>query len=238
MKTNTFNTAIFKLREFKSHTPNILGAIIHPVQEEGIYLGILYNGEQELRRLLITCTTDAPDTQLNIDFSEHTAVGKAIDNAMPEYALKKEGYVLLYTSIQLADFYLKLYQKVNDKQKLIFNSKLLGPGDIYTVTLLEPGKYIAQNSVDKSKMKIAVTLPETQKGKPLPTFEPITLEVNATGFSAKEIKINSTQGIVFLLKAKTDVIIKFEDNNDKKGNEPVKDGRYFRWNNPNIVPNK
>ncbi|MTH15798.1 hypothetical protein [Flavobacterium sp. LC2016-01] len=238
MKTNAFNTAIFKLKEFKSHTPNILGSIIHPVQEEGTYSGELYIAGQLFRRILITCTNDASDTQLNIDFTEHHAASRSKDNGIPEYRLKTEGYIVLYTSMELADFNFKLHQKVQEKSKSVFYSKALGPGDIYAVSLLEPGTYAAQNTAAKSKMKIVVKLPDTKKSMPLPTPEPVTIKVSANGFSEKEINIISTQGIVFALETKTDVLINFEDSNDKKEDKSLKDTKHFRWNNPNFAPKR
>jgi hypothetical protein len=237
MIRSTFNSAVFKLREFKSHTPNILGFTAHPMEAEGDFIGVIYKKEQVLKRIMLKCQEDAPNTQFDIDFTEHDYDFTLKQQpSITDFLLAKGGYILLYTSSKLDEYSFKLFEQVGEKQRLVFDSKNLGPGDIYTVTLLEPGKYIAESTAAKSKMNIIVSIPEGVKGKPFNPQEPITVDATNEGFSINEVKLNSSQGLVFNLKIKTDILINFVEDKESLSSKGIE--APFRWTNPNASPKR
>lgn len=79
-----------------------------------------------------------------------------------------------------------------------FDSRMLNKGDLFAVTLLQPGTYVAETQGGKAEISVAYPTREAFSKGPLP---PVTIKVTERGFDPGGIRVMSSQGQVYQILA-------------------------------------
>lgn len=90
--------------------------------------------------------------------------------------------------------------------RMVFNSTKLGNGDLFAVSLLEPGSYSMKNSVDSSLGMASVSLPEKMFGR-LGELQTQYIDVSEKKLDPPRMELISSQGLVFRIKSQARIVI-------------------------------
>jgi hypothetical protein len=88
-----------------------------------------------------------------------------------------------------------------------FDSRQLGPGDVFTTVLVRPGRYDLANTLGGSPGTLTVAYPVATPGKPYSPPDPLAIDCGAGGFSPATASILPGQGLIFRIGAPARITI-------------------------------
>jgi hypothetical protein len=94
-----------------------------------------------------------------------------------------------------------------------FDSRRLGPGDVFAVTLIRPGRYAVTNDASGARAEVRVTYPQVGSSPYRPP-DPATVDCGANGFSEAAIVLGPAQGLVFQIGAEARIRIELVEPDD------------------------
>jgi hypothetical protein len=97
-----------------------------------------------------------------------------------------------------------------------FDSRRLGPADLFAVTMIRPGTYALTNTLTGAKGRITVAYP-TMGREPYRPPAPLTVQCTAQGFAPAAIDLQPAQGIVFRFAVPSHIKIDLVEPNDGPG---------------------
>lgn len=112
-----------------------------------------------------------------------------------------------------------------------FDSRRLGQGDIFAVTLMRPGRYSVVNALGGARAEARVTYPEVGSSPYRPP-DPATVECRADGFSDASVTLAPAQGLVFHLETDARIQIKLVEPDDGPTRTPRPRARLIRPDGP------
>jgi len=215
-----FNTSIFDsgslsmttmvLRQFHAS-----GRYCVTIFENGrAYKNVEFDVDEKVEKMQldIDLARTAPDHRRHPDCCCHEKAKKKC----LAHSVSPKGYVLFHVSSG------KGYSvKVADKEgKTVFDSARLESGDLFALSLLEPAAYVMTNTVDSASGEIHVSLsPEVAKS--LKTLETCFIEVTPKKFEPSQVKLVSSQGLVFRMKTPGRIVIKKATPSPKETARPL-----------------
>jgi hypothetical protein len=224
------NLQLIKTTAFDSGAIGMLAMVLHQFSSPGRYRAAISSRGRGHRYITFDVDSKSEVMQLDIDLAAAiTLKGKegisgASRGKREEQAgtLSPKGYVLFHASsgsgysVIVAD----------SLGRVVFNSAKLGNGDLFAVSLLEPGGYSMKNSIDSSGGDISVTLPEKMFGK-LREVETKYVDVSEKKLDPQRIDLISSQGLVFRIKSPARIVIAKEADVQKAGK--IKSKPMIRW---------
>ena len=108
-----------------------------------------------------------------------------------------------------------------------FDSRRLGPGDVYGLTLVRPGVYSVRNTFGDAVGQIVVDYPVVGS-RPYRPVEPVRVSSARNGFVPTEIRIGPGQGVVFDIETDTRLIIDLVEPDDGPTPRPRRRARHRR----------
>jgi hypothetical protein len=211
---------LFTQSVFDSSSLGALAAVIHQFDRPGAYSGKALKGETPAGTFSFVVDEQAEVRQLSIDLSALAAdknAGCAGDEPTPRVVSPK-GYVLLYASRGRG--YSALVGE-GDQREPAFDSRKLGAGDLFTVSLIEPTTYTAEDRIGGGKADITVNL-DPERAKNFKHLEPVYVEVQQGSMEPSGIGLVSIQGLVFRIGTDSRIVVQ------KIGQAPDSDDRKRR----------
>jgi hypothetical protein len=187
------NAAVLETTEFRSDRLSVLASVVHPIKQEGVYLGAV---RQEKVGIASTFRVEVRDgsaePQATIDL--FTVFNRKSQDPEPVFETTrhnipslggKVAFVIFFASEGLQTFYVTL----DDAKK--FDSRRLRPDDQFAVVLFQPGEYSMAELQHGLKGTISVDLPPEGY-----TGEKIEIEVDEKSLTPDKAQGYSTDTVV------------------------------------------
>jgi hypothetical protein len=137
--------------------------------------------------------------------SAHAASAQAVPaGAPPPKIVAPQGYVQFHVSHGEG----KLSAQVRKEQtdKVLFDSTLLGTGDIFAVSLLAPAKFTLANTAGTATGTVTVTFSK-EVARKIKQTTPVFCDVSKSAFTPKDLQVSSGQGLVFRVQDAARVVV-------------------------------
>lgn len=189
----------------------MLAMVLHQFSSPGRYRVSITNRGRVLKSVYFDVDAKSEAMQLDIDLAGSTAwkdkacraailCGQSEEEA--RLVVSPKGYVLFHASSGYG------YSAIvsDSLGRMVFNSTKLGNGDLFAVSLLEPGSYSMKNSVDSSLGVASVSLPEKMFGR-LGELQTQYIDVSEKKLDPPRMELISSQGLVFRIKSQARIVI-------------------------------
>lgn len=197
----------------------ILGAVVHNFPERGAYRGVVLRNDRIETTFYLMVDENSPASQVHIDLarlndlpskacctSDHPEPG-------PHFVVNPKGYAVFYVSSGAGGYAVHVGTIDAGPKPKSFDSRELREGDLFSATLLRPGKYVVTNVKTESKLEIEVAYPRMGKTAYSPP-DPIKIECTSDGIRAEHTKLRPAQGQLYHFKTPSRIIIDLVEPND------------------------
>ena len=216
MKTQ-LNRQLLNTTTFDSGSLGLMAMVIHQFSEPGHHSVIITKDKRIIAERTFLVDEKSEQMQLNIDLAQpyHKDDCKCKHKDKLDRVSAK-GYTLFYASAG------KGYSVTvtNNEGKKIFDNAKLTDGDLFAVTLLEPGKYLMENKAGRVKGEIEVKGVEPKMYQKIKSLETIHVEVTPKGFDPRVVHAFSSQGIVFRVHGQARIFIDKEKKDTPQKQKP------------------
>lgn len=208
------NLQLLNTTTFDSGSLGMMAMVIHQFTSPGNYQAVIMKEGHAISELALNVDEKSSEMQLNIDLAatSHKKGNYPCEkNKMTLPTVSPKGYVLFYATSGSA-YSVKVATSNGDTA---FDSTKLAEGDLFSVTLLEPGKYSMINKGRRSKGEIVVSL--TQKNsKNIRNLETNYINVTKKGFNPSNTEVISSQGLVFRISDSSRIVIEKKEETKRK----------------------
>jgi hypothetical protein len=220
------NTEIFMQIGLDSGALTLLGAVAHPVHDPGPHHGVVLLDGEEVADFGFVVAEEGR-TQLDVDVAKvagagRTGCGCCTDpDAAPH--LRAGGMLLVHVGSGRGAYAVVVSAGEGDAQRVVFDSRQLEKGDLFTATVLRPGRYAVTNTVNGARAKLEVRYPERRR-EPLRAAEAVQVRVGDR-FDPERLAVQPTQGQVYAAETSARVVIELVEPYD---GAPVEGAPRFR----------
>jgi hypothetical protein len=212
------------LTSFDSGAPTGGAAVIHRFDTPGEYRVRFVHGEETLAQTVVAVGGQAAETapgpgHVTLDlktFARPASLGSTPPDRQ-RLVVRPQGYVSFTDSGQAKPFSVVAEAASGDGPG--FDSRRLGPGDIFALTLLRPGKYSLVNELARSKGEITVEYPVVGK-VPYRPPDPLSVDCTDRGFQPADITLKPAQGLIIHVKTAARIKIELTQPDDGPDGEP------------------
>lgn len=209
---------------FDSGAPSGGATVIHRFDTPGEYRVRFVDGEETLAQTIVAVAAHAADTgagpgHVTLDLKKY-ARPASLGSTPPDrqrLVVRPQGYVSFTDSGQTKPFAVVAEAASGDGPR--FDSRRLGPGDIFALTLLRPGTYSLVNELAHAKGEITVEYPVVGK-TPYRPPDPLAIDCTEHGFHPERIALKPAQGLIVHVKAAARIKIELTRPDDGPGEEP------------------
>ena len=210
---------------FDSASPVGAAVVAHRFHDEGDYDVLLGRKKDPSDRVLLTVGPAGPDRSVGAaGVTIDTAPGTSDAVAVRRSRLPAGGYAS-FTTPSARGTESVIVARRHGAESDEFDSRRLGPGDIYGLTLVRPGRYSVRNTFGDATGQIVVDYPVVGS-RPYRPAEPLRVACSRNSLVPNEIRIGPGQGIVFEVEADTRLLIDLVAPDD--GPDPRPRGRASR----------
>jgi hypothetical protein len=220
------NTEIFMQIGLDSGALTLLGGVAHPVHEPGPYRGVVLRDGEEVADFGFVVAKEGR-TQLDVDVAKvagagRTGCGCCTDpDAAPH--LRAGGMLLVHVGSGRGAYAVVVNAGEGDARRVVFDSRRLEKGDLFTATVLRPGRYAVTNTVNGARAELEVRYPERRR-EPLRAAEPIQVRAGDR-FDPERFAVQPTQSQVYTAETPARVVIELVQPYD---GAPVEGAPRFR----------
>jgi hypothetical protein len=227
------NRHVFTTRVFDSGALTVLASVIHQFPEPGKYIVSIRRDDAVVGSTRFEVVADGP-MQLNIDLAAGGIPGKASPfersaraaakdcncggggaahaasaaavpaGAPPPKLVSPQGYVQFHVSHGEGRLYAQVRKEQTDK--ILFDSTLLGTGDLFAVSLLAPAKFTLANTAGTATGSVTVTFSK-EVARKIKQTTPVFADVSKSAFTPKDLQVSSGQGLVFRVQDAARVVV-------------------------------
>lgn len=229
------NTYALRQTSLESARLGTLATVAHPMTKPGRFAATVYSSETVVARFGLLVADDQTAAQADVDLASlvsGAARGRTSIAPGEERTLRTGGYLVLYVSEGAGGFWMVLdhLPEREGKPMRVFDTRMLGPGDMFVATLLRPGIY-AMAEAAGAQGTIEVSYP-TPGPKPFQPDAPHLVKVTKEGFHPDKLVTAPTQGVIFTIEMVGGAIrIELREPNDSGATQGVA-GRSVRWTKP------
>lgn len=223
------NLPLLNTTSFDSGSLGLAAMVIHQFPEEGHYVASVSLAGAVVAEQAFLVEVNSPSFQLDIDLAQRTKSSSGHDSGcacsqLGESApsVSPKGFVLFH--VTRGSGYSVTVAKIGEKP--VFDSTKLGSGDLFAVSLLEPAQYSVTNSLGTARAAITVEF-NADLAKRLKSLQPVYVEVTPTTFEPSQIRLASSQGLVFRVKEKARIVIEKAKSGPKVPSKPTIKWRKF-----------
>lgn len=205
MKTNLkrveLNRAVFAARPLASRALTVLTTIFHRFTEAGDYEVFILNDGQVVQRHHLSVVTENGPYQFNLDLTA--------DNGGNGLTLNVGGVIGFYASSGTGSYIVRVQQLTSEEKRTVLDSEQGVPaGDLFSITLVQPGAYQVRDSMSGGTTLVRVGMPTRAAPGDVPADpalrralrfrpdKPSLITFEGGKFSADESSIMSGQTIV------------------------------------------
>ncbi len=201
----------------------ILGAVVHNFPERGAYRGVVLRNNKSEATFYLTVDENSPASQVHIDLARLTEGSSKACGCMsvhPEpgqhFVVNPKGYAVFYVSSGPGGYAVHVGTVEAGPKPKSFDSRELREGDLFSATLLRPGKYAVTNVNTRSKLDVEVAYPRIGKTAYDPP-EPVKIECTSDAMRAGHTKLQPAQGQLYHFKTPSRIRIELVEPNDGPG---------------------
>ena len=206
----TLNRQLFKQSVFDSAKISATSSVVHQFCSDGEYSGTILQGNRVVGAFRFRVDNESDLMSYHFDLAALSASQKRDDKGdcccnEPEKGiptLSSKGYALFFAS--RGSNYSVQVQAVDGKEN--YNSTVLEKNDLFALSLIEPVKYSLNNKQSGAAGEIEVTFTKKDASR-IRNLETIYVDVENEQFNPANIKLVATQGLVFRIKEKSQIII-------------------------------
>lgn len=211
----------------------MLGTVAHQLCEPGLYRGSVQLDDAEVAHFQVTVDASAAETQCDVDLAAlHNGSSEehcSCESPPTRWTLAPGGYLLLHVGRGRGGYAVLLAARSGQDWTPVFDSRRLEDGDIFTATVLRPGRYRVTNDAGDAQGTFAVAYPV--RGKvPYRPGEPVHVQVGEA-LEPADIEVGPAQTQVYVARCSTRLRIELEEPYDKdpdSDKEPDCDRPRFR----------
>ena len=230
------NTQLLATTKVQSASIGVLGTILHPLVEPGVYRGTVLRGNAEVLELAINVDDTLAADQVDIDVARSRSPLGA-ERRDVTLGMRPGGHLILYASSGPADAYVLVRKQVAEGEKpregAEFDSRRLHANDLFAVALLRPGLYSVSDALGLGSGCIRVMYPTI--GDAPTSLEPVLAKVRKGTIDPAELTIRPAQPVVFTIESgESAIAVRLEKPEDgPKGKEDERRARRLeRWKRP------
>jgi len=237
------NRRLLEQTSFDSATPTGAAVVVHRFDREGPYeLAIMRDDEVVDRRELRVRAEQPRETSergaaATAPRGEPPTLALAVDLAAlrpgpPGTALlqvRAGGYAAFTSSSGEGQQVLITEVRDGDRRQE-FDSRRLEAGDLFAVTLMRPGTYVATNTTSGAQVQLRVAYPQVGS-TPYRPPAPITLETEADRFATDSLDLAPAQGVIFQIRGQAHIQIQLREPDDGPAAAEARQPR-ARWSRP------
>src|SRR5262245_43298510 len=146
------NTHALRCTLMDSARLGVLGTVIHPLAEEGVYAGVVLRDEAELATFEVRVDSRVEETQVDLDLAAVAGGGASRHHQDLRLNVAPKGYLVLHAPEGPGGFRVRLARTASGKGKARpFDSHALQAGDCFVVTPLRPGLYAVAGQSGKAR---------------------------------------------------------------------------------------
>jgi plastocyanin len=216
------NRAVFSQHSFDSAALTVLTTLFHHFPEAGHLF--LQRGDQVLQRTYVHVVTENAPQQLDIDLARLGEPKK--DCESDAYTVIAGGVIAFHVSQGVGQYNVTISQSAAGETHTLLNNREGVPeGDLFAVTLVQPGTYRVTGMEGQGTCEITVELPQGRKYR----VDQVTLvEIGKDGtFSPSTLQILAGQTVIFLCRVLTRIRVEQQpDVTPTAMAEPGKRQRY------------
>ncbi len=250
---NSANLQIFTQTSFDSGSLGGLGAVVHRLDQSGEHRITVFQADKPIQTMPLRVVGTPQQTETNaptaprssplppsVPTEVHVNLARALGQVaapLPEdLVVIAQGYAVFHAPPGAAGFAVQLHSPGGEKQPPAFDSRQLHNGDIFTVTLLRPGRYSLTSTGVAAKGEIRVSYPVVGNTRYRPP-DPLEVQVNKQGFQPHAIHLSPAQGLIFHvgdITARIQIdLVEPDDGPGSTGRAPGERRRpLFRWEKP------
>lgn len=235
------NQHLFAERPIDSGALTVACSVVHNFPEPGMYACAVVVGEKTEATFHVAVGDEYPATQVTVDLA---TAGRASADERCEceggasaggrhFEVNTKGFTVFYVSRGAGGYAVRAVGKLRKNDKpLIFDSRELRAGDIFTVSLLRPGTHTLSNSTG-AQGRISVLYPGAKKGKELYNrAAPVQVRCTTREFIPKEIETEVAQGQVYRIETAEPSRIKIALTKADDGPRVERRPGVFHWRKP------
>lgn len=215
-----------------SHDSGALGPlamVVHPFTTPGHHRGVVVRHGRPLGDFSFVVDAQCEVMQLDIDLAR---VGRRDGSAAPDCGchadeagarrVSPKGYVLFHASSGSG------YAATvgSDGAKAVFDSTRLSDGDLFALSLLEPGAYRMDNTLSGARGSIEVAFNE-EIARRIRALDTVYVDAQGKRFSPGSVALASSQGLVFRIHEPSRIVIAREGPARTARGKPA-----LRWQKP------
>lgn len=196
------NRRLFEVAAFDSGALGLLAMVVHQFATPGRYRATVFKDEKPVSDLEFEVSKESAVMQLDIDLAKatrnranHAAQCECNGKSAQTRVVSPNGYVLFHASSGSG----YAVRAGHVTEKTVFDSEMLTEGDIFAVSLLEPGRYSMMNKLGGAKGEIEVTFNKETR-QVLRSLETVYVDVGPEEFKPARLSVTSSQGIVFRIR--------------------------------------
>lgn len=231
------NRALLEQRTFDSATPAGSAILVHRMERVGEYDINVAREDDVVERLRLNVGDAAESNARRADAASATLTpGAAVSLDLAQVVLNPSAVRVLavpagghvaFTAPAGAMRQRVTVTPAGSADGEEFDSRRLGPGDIFAVTLIRPGRYTVTNAADDAGAEIRVTYPQVGSSPYRPP-DPATVECGPAGFSQALTTLAPAQGLVFSIGTEARIQIELVEPDDGPASTPRPRGRWVR----------
>lgn len=223
----TINRALIEQTRFDSAAPTGTAAVVHRFEQPGEYDINITRDDEVIDRMRLNVPV-----QRTPERAEAQTAGAAAEQPLPgavaavnlasvilnpltdrRVAIAAGGYVTFNAPAGSVPLGATVARADAEEGEVEFDTRRLGPGDLFAVTLIRPGRYVATNSATGATLDIQVTYPVVGS-TPYRPPEPANVECNAGGFNPDTVILGPAQGVLFHISTETRIQLELTEPDD------------------------
>lgn len=232
---------------FDSGALNGLGAVVHRVTNPGEHRVTVLQGDTPVSSIPLQviqvpaapaagpspagATIASAIDQLHLDLGSVLARLGGLGSQPPAEPVQvgAQGYAMFSAPPNVSNLSIQIRPAGAPDQPPVFDSRQLGDGDIFALTIFRPGRYSLRNGANGATGEIQVAYPVVGDVPYVPP-EPLRVQVTDQGFQPSAIQLKPAQGLMFQVgKTKARIQIDLVEPNDGPPRGAV---TLHRWQKP------
>lgn len=209
------NTEIFTQIGLDSGALTLLGAVAHPVHEPGPYRGVVLRDGEEVADFGFVVAEEGR-AQLDVDVAKAAGAGRTgcgcCTDPDADPHLRAGGMLLVHVGSGRGAYAVVVSAGEGDARRVVFDSRQLDKGDLFTATVLRPGRYAVTNTVNRARAELEVRYPERRR-EPLRAAEPVQVRAGDR-FDPERLAVQPTQGQIYAVETSARVVIELVEPYD------------------------
>jgi hypothetical protein len=233
------NRQLLEQTTWDSGAPSGTAAVAHRFRSPGSYFATALLEDQVVGELELTvlerpggAEAEGPPRSAEVDLGwVRRAMRERLHPGEGERSLvAQDGHVLFCNTGQATGYAVTVTRP--EGQEAVFDTRQLGEDDLFSVTMVRPGRYSVTNTLTGAEGGVTVAYP-TVGERPYRPPDPASVVCNAGGFEPPSVDLQPAQGLIFRFEVPSRIVITLVEPDD--GPSPPR-ARTVTWRSPRPGP--